>query len=773
MSFQQSLPDGSTLLNFTQEIGASVGDLLDLPKPSVREAVANRLASDNLNLEPILEAVFQGVDDLENQATSQRLQNFPTSANVLSATENAVADPGKDVLNNLPLDGMLVGDTSSDQLMGSSPLSLQDLFDNFLERTVSTFDLTADLADEKSFYNLPYPFDLRLDESGRPELSGFPIWDLNPVIGGLKQIADDQVGFPTISAGYFRFNRPLRDLDPEEVIPADRRSPVLLMDVDPDSPERGKLYPTIASTPRPDLNYVPDFLLSVGPVPGIVLQANRQYAYVVQRSLKDVFGRRLDTPKTLQRLLANRPPQTPAEIEAYEVYQPLRETLQQIGLSSRNIATATVFTTGDPVGETARLSQQVVNRYDLTIENLRLDPDDGATHDRFWEFHGTIQFPQFQQGTPPFNSQGLFEFMPNGQLIEQRMESAPVVITIPKDQQVPENGFPLVIYEHGSNGLSTQVVDRGPILEPGGERQPGLGPAHVVAEYGIATVSSALPLNPERLINAPNDAYLNFANLAAYRDTFRQGVFEQRLLLEALEELEIPASLIPDGGTDFSLETSSVAVLGQSLGAQFANMLGAIEPNIAAVIPTGSPGLWPLLIPETDLNSAAGLLLGTFQSLDPLYPGLQLLEAAWELADPIVYAPYLAQRPLPGHPTRSIYKPVGQGDTEVPESVFNAMALATGLRQAGPVLWPEMQLSLALNGLDGIDPYPVKNNVVSADDTPYTGVVVQYQGGGIADPHTIFSQLDAVKFQYGNFLRTRFFEDNLAQVLDPLSLATV
>ena len=256
-----------------------------------------------------------------------------------------------------------------------------------------------------------------------------------------------------------------------------------------------------------------------------------------------------------------------------------------------------------------------------------------------------------------------------------------------------------MLYQHGSNGLSTQAVDRGPIVEPGGERLPGLGPAHVVAEYGIATVSSASPLNPERLPDGPEDAYLNFANLAAYRDTFRQGVFEQRLLLEALQSLAIPTDSLPSEETAFRVDTSSVGVLGQSLGAQYANMLGAIEPKVKAVIPTGSPGLWSLLVPESELSAVAGLFLGAIQPLDPLYPGLNLLQTAWEVADPIVYAPYLAQRPLAGHPVRSIYMPVGQGDTEVPESVFDAMALASGLKQVGPLLWPEMQESLALGGL--------------------------------------------------------------------------
>ncbi|MBT9317572.1 hypothetical protein [Leptothoe spongobia] len=775
MSFQLSLPDSSDLLSFAQNISADIGNLSlsDFSNRSIRD-VTNSLTSTSLELEPLVEAGLQEIDVLSSQTISQVLPGIVVSAESPISLDQTVADPGKDGLNNLPIEGQIVGERGSEDLTSSSQVSSQGFFDNFFRRTVARFDLNADLANEDSFYNLPYPFDLRLDELGRPELSDFPIWDDNPVIRGLRQIADDEVGFSTVTAGYFRFNRPLADLDPEDIIPADLQSPILLMDVDPTSPERGKLYPTIASTPRPDLNYVPDFLLSVGPAPGIVLHPKRQYAYVVQRSLRDIVGRRLDTPDTLERLLANGPPQNPAEIDAYEVYQPLRETLQQVGLSRRDIAIATVFTTGDPVGEMAQLSQQVVDRYDLTIENLRLDPDDGATHERFWEFHGTIEFPQFQQGTPPFNSEGLFDFTPDGLLVEQRLENAPVVITIPKGQFLTDEGFPLLMYQHGSNGLSTQVVDRGPILVPGGERVPGLGPAHVVAEYGIATVSSALPLNPERLENAPTDAYLNFANLAAYRDTFRQGVFEQRLLLEALEDLEIPAELIPEDDVNFRVDTDAfrvdtdaVAVLGQSLGAQFANMLGAIEPNVGVVIPTGSPGLWPLLISETELSDAAGLLLGTLQPLDPLYPGLQLLEEAWEVADPIVYAPYLAQRPLAGHPVRSVYKPVGQGDTEVPEVVFNAMALATGLRQSGAIIWPEMQVSLALDGLEGIEPYPVANNLLSDDGRPYTGVVVQYQGDGIADSHTIFSQLDEVKFQYANFLTT-WFETDVAEVLDPL-----
>ena len=75
------------------------------------------------------------------------------------------------------------------------------------------------------------------------------------------------------------------------------------------------------------------------------------------------------------------------------------------------------------------------------------------------------------------------------------------------------------------------------------------------------------------------------------------------------------------------------------------------------------------------------------------------------------------------------------------------------------MVWPTMQDALALEGLDGIVPYPVTNEPdLGATARTYTGVVVQYEGDGVYDPHAIYSQLDAVKYQYGCFLST-FLED--------------
>src|SRR6185312_8861072 len=122
--------------------------------------------------------------------------------------------------------------------------------------------------------------------------------------------------------------------------------------------------------------------------------------------------------------------------------------------------------------------------------------------------------PQFQQGTPPFDSEGLFQTGSDGLPMEQRTEDAPVAISIPLGQ-MPANGFPLVTYFHGSGGLSTALADRGTWVptndptfcapgcaldgwngtascnmgDPGcvmGCNTPGKGPAYVLAPFGFA-----------------------------------------------------------------------------------------------------------------------------------------------------------------------------------------------------------------------------------------------------------------------------------------------
>jgi hypothetical protein len=676
-------------------------------------------------------------------------------------------------------------------------------------------DLSADLTSQNHFYDFPYPSDLRLTAQGTPDLTGLPFPSFLEGIPPLITVAMDHPGFPVVPVAYFSFTNALATLDASKVIAATKTSSILLVDVDPSSDERGTLTPTVATTPPMD-GWVPDNLLAVAQWPGFVLHGNRKYAFVVMKSLNDASGKPLEASATLTALAAGKAPSGANGAAAVTLYQPLWDTLKMIGVDASSVAAATVFTTGDVVADNATLASKTAAAYPTTIDNLSFNAANAAIQDRYCELLGTITYPQFQQGTPPFDTGGTFGPLTNGVPPMQRTEVAPVAITIPLGE-MPANGYPLVSYFHGSGGFSTALADRGtwvpgttncapatlytPAQAPDGWdgtesctmgmpncvmgcNTPGEGPAYVVAPFGFAMAGSALPLNPERFPNATDTEYLNLNNLSAMRDTFRQGILEQHIFLDALSTIEIdpatlaacPGATLPSGATAFKFDASHMFAQGQSMGGMYTNLITAAEPRLLAAVPTGAGGYWSYFILITPLfpnvaGEVGAALLGTEMTLTFLHPGLNLFETAVEAVDPMVSMPRLARRPLPGFPVRPVYEPVGQGDSYFPEPTYNAMATAYGHKETGTVIWPTMQASLALEGLDGVLPYSVVNDVKSEGGAAYTGMVVQYKGDGVYDPHAIYSQLDAVKYQYGCFLST-FLKMGTAVVPEPMALGT-
>ncbi len=646
--------------------------------------------------------------------------------------------------------------------------------------TTAEFDLTADLSKTDDFFRMPWPSDLRLSAQGTPDLRGFP----NPLdltlVSGLVKVAQDRKGFPQISIAQFHFSAPVAAQDSTKVIAADKASPLLLLDVDETSPERGRLFPIVAYTPPSD-RYLPEGMLSIAPRPGFILHEKRKYAFVVRASLKDAAGAELAKNDAFEAMKALEAPGADPGLKAWKNYEPLWPTLRQIGVDPNDVVAATVFTTGDVVQELADLSSAVRQKFSVTITDLAVDPADGAKHDRFCELKGKVVYPQFQKGAPPFDTDGLFELGPDGLPIKQREETAPVSITLPK-AAMPVGGYPLVLYFHGSGGLSDALVDEGPSLKPGDEGVVGEGPAYVLSPHGFAVAGSALPVNPERFPGAIETQYLNFNNLASFRDIFRQGVVEQRMFIDALEKVEIDPSVVtactglslPNGETKYKFSMTPLLAQGQSMGGMYTNLVSAVEPRIKASVPTGAGGFWGYMVLTTKVvDGAAGklkIVLGT-GDLTFTHPTLSLLETGWEAAEPYVYMPRLAHRPLAGHTARSIYEPVGKDDRYFSIGVYDGAALAYGHVQAGNDVWPSMQDALALDGRGGIRKLPLSQNMKSESGETYTAAVLQYNGDGIADPHSIYRQLDDVKYQYGCFLET-FRKKGVATIPAPDKLGT-
>jgi hypothetical protein len=642
------------------------------------------------------------------------------------------------------------------------------------------FDLSGSVAAQETFYNLPFPSDLRVVD-GRPDLEGYPNPSNIVLLEDLVPGAEGRTGFSTTTASYFRFSAPLAARVETDVIAADVASPILLLDIDPESPERGRLIPTVARTLVDD-DYVPANTLAVAPRPGFILGAGRTYATLVMRSALDARGEVLDVAEELAALRRDSAPEGAWGEQALELYRPLWETLDTLAIDRNSVAAATVFTTGDVVADLASTTESLRAQYSVTLGTMQVDPDDGD-HERFCEIVGTVSYPQFQTGEPPFIEGGIFEIGDDGLPVLQGYEEAGFVISLPKGE-MPVGGYPLAIYYHGSGGLYQQVIDRGRVLTVGGAPTKGEGPAYVLAPHGFAMVGSAHPVNPERLPGASETEYINLNNLATLPFTFSQGAIEQGLLLDALLSETIPESALqgctgmslPSGESDYRFAEDKIVATGQSMGGMYTNIIGATEPRIKAVVPTGAGGLWHYFILETKLlDGVPGFLSVVFRTpeeeLTFLHPTLQLLALAWEVAEPMVYMPRLAKNPLPGHPARPIYQPAGEGDSYFPTTIYDAAALSYGNPQAGEQIWSTMQDVLALTGLEGMLNYPIEANLAAPDGSSYTGVVVQYEGDGIYDPHGIYAQLDEVKYQYGCFLES-FIERGTATVPAPAPLGT-
>jgi len=637
------------------------------------------------------------------------------------------------------------------------------------------FDIAADFGADGAFFAFPQPSDLRVDGNGAPDLADFPNPTKKPTIDLLKAAVKDRRGASVLPIAYFQFDRALAPLEASDVIAAEAGGPILLVDVDPDSPERGKLVPTVATTLTPD-DYVPEHLLAVAARPGFVLHGDRTYAIVVLRNVKDAEGKRLGIPSTLAALARGEVPPGERGAALSAAYEPMWSTLDALGIERAEVAAATVFTTGDVQRENLELVTQVRAAHQVTIEALELDTTDD--YPDLCVLKGFVDYPQFQRGTPPFNTEGLFELGKDGLPVLQRVERAPIMITLPK-RPMPAKGYPLELFIHGSGGFSySQISPLGDDDKP----RKGAGPAHVVARHGIAVASSAMPVNPERLPGASPQAYVNANNIPMTRDVFRQGVIESALFLDALKSLEIAPEAVqgcvgpalPTGATTYRFDPDKLVGAGQSMGAWYTNLIAPLEPRMRAVVPTGAGGYLTLFLtttgPEqTTIGKVAKgigpILFGVYNGLTFLHPAASLAEIALEPADPITGQPRVGLRPLPGMPARSIYTPVGLGDSYFSNATFEAVELAYGVELAGEAAWPGLADALALDGRGASVPYPVANNLKSANGESFTGAVVTYVVEGY-DPHAVYSHDDRVRHQFGCFLATAL-DDGVATVFAP------
>jgi len=645
--------------------------------------------------------------------------------------------------------------------------------------TAMLFDLTgAPIAGGANYFDLPYPLDLRLDADGKTDLSNFPNPGNNSVVRQIVRAARLHMeDWPTDGQIFLRLTGPIE----ASSLPADpaayraRDAVVQLLDVDPDSPERGRRFPLEVSFNVGREKFRPTHLLQVLPVQGFELREKNAYAVIVTRDLIPGGGRRPVAEANLCAVLSGRMPEGALAPEALAAYAPLAAQLALERVDPGTIVAATVFTTGNP---TARLFE-VADRVAAWPAPLPASPL-AKTHefDDYCVYQSRWEVPGLQQGRIPYlavDDGGVIEFGANGDPRVQYTRLAPFVLTVPK-RQMPAAGYPLLFFIHGTGGVSTQVYERGRQDEQGNVR-PGSGPSEMAAERGWGSSCMGGHLSVEQLGEVGSlGGYIpyNFFNLQAMRDNFIQMTAEQILFRRLLTEITLDVSDCP--GADASAGPGGLArfdpgmqvVTGQSLGGYLTVLVAATDPRAwQGVIPTGAGGSWTefALGPQ---DPPLSLLLEIFlgmpanEHLDRWHPIIQLATLTIAGANNISFLPTIFREPrLPG-PAPHLLLVEGHIDLQVTIGLQRALVAALGVDMVGPdvteippgvPVGPEGQIiqRIELAGGRQLDP-PVAGNINVPGQGARTAAVVRYPEDGIREGHYVAFQREEPKHQMGCFL---------------------
>lgn len=634
-------------------------------------------------------------------------------------------------------------------------------------------------AAESAPYDAPFPGEHLRGEDGTIDVSRFPNPYRAPIVTQIHEALEGIDGFGTTAPIHFRFDGPIdASTLPDAFASTEAGSPILLIDVDPRSPERGTRRPfraTFAIDPGP---YAAGPLLTLVPVQGIPLREGTLYAAVLMDALRGAAGEPTTRAPAMEDVLSGRvPPGMPPR--AFDAFRAAIEELRRVpGIDLDHAIAMTAFRTAHSTAVLRRAIEALEGRYSMQMVEP-FAPDE--TFDEYCVFHAVVAMPVFQEGEPPYStSGGAWVLADDGAPIMQRTERARLVVTVPRTA-MPAGGFPTAVLIRTGAGGDRPLVDRGVRDTSGEVAIAGSGPALEFARAGLAGVSIDGPHGGLRNPDMGDEQFrvFNIGNPIALRDNLRQSAIELVLLARGLDTLTLDASacpgLVADAGT-VRFASDRLALMGHSMGASIAPVAAAFEPRYRALILSGAGGSWIENVIHKELPiptrpAAEALLRYTLVRRRLLAddPVLGMLQWAGESADAQIYARLLIEEPAIGGP-RHVLMFQGILDRYIPPPIANALTLSLGLDRAGPGLdasLPQYTPIEALLPLRGRSPIalPASGNR-SVGGTVVTAVLAQHPEDGIEDGHEIVFQSESPKAQYRCFLRT-FVAGETPRVPDP------
>jgi predicted esterase len=556
-------------------------------------------------------------------------------------------------------------------------------------------------------------------------------------------ISNETNGFGTSAPLFLGFSGPIDEATlPRTLVPSEADS-VALIDVDPASPELGRRYPLQLRRFPDGTLYLPVHSLAMLVPYGIPLRSGTTYALVVTDALES-DGAPVVASKVFHNGLRAA---CREEGRAASALAPLRDFIAAGSLELERIAGGAVFTTQETLGELRALASEARKEPAPSVEDLRAN----GYSDGFLAFTGEIDLAAYQEGRLPYRAiedGGALAKDDAGRFIVTHRERTRISVLLPRIGEMPENGWPVVLYAHGTGGDFDSA------------KSEGVG--DTLGRRGIAVVGYDQTLHGPRdpTESDPRITFFNLFNPVAARDNIRQGAADATILTTLIESLVVPEALT--SRRDERFDPARIAFLGHSQGALTGALFAAVDERPKAIVFSGLGAILSITLQERKDIVDFAMLLRTLlalpddEVLDDFHPVLGLIETFIEPADPIAYAKsYLSDPPMGSD--RDMLVVEGFLDFASPARGQEAFATAAGF----PVVAPVHRVPMAAE-LVGPTPQeaPAKENV-DARSGRVTAGLIQYP----EDTHfPIFDNADANR-RYADFLRSALYDGRA--VIDP------
>jgi hypothetical protein len=542
----------------------------------------------------------------------------------------------------------------------------------------------------KDFYRLPFPNDIRT-KNGHPDLTGHPtpgseLLGFDPVDRYLRAIEAENDGFGAYSTVYFRFSAQFK------LLPGGVNTPSSfgIVDVTKNDPAFGQPYPTGTQwlSWYGGSKYICGNYAALRLADGTLYQPGHTYAVYLHDVTLAPNGGPIGQDPEFAAMLASTPPADPALAAAYAKYQPFRDYLALTPdagpkpPAADTIVNAAVFTIGHADREITNLAAAVqalpapaptgwvkCGAAPSPCQDATGDRACDATQDAaFDELQANVPLPIFQSGTAPYLSP-----QDGGQInvtspTVVRTQNVCLSLTVPKGVAMPANGWPLVIYAHGTGGSYRSHIKEGIAKALATVSADNTVP---IAVLGIDQVQHG----PRRgaSTESPNNLFYNFANPYAARDNAMQGAVDQMSLAKMAAGLDVGAALT---GSDVKIDPAAIMFWGHSQGATEGGISAPRISQVSGVVFSGQgASLIDALLTKTSPVNIAAAVPFALSDIDPaaptklpgsiFHPVLSLLQSYIDPADPLNHAAGIAPAASGGHHVFQVY---GQNDTYAPST---------------------------------------------------------------------------------------------------------